>query len=121
DTEDELAELARRFFPFYFAHFDDKARVYLEDHVATDRPNPDALKRFNEGLEDWDIRPELTRIDVPTLVITGDSDFITGPECARDIADGIAGADLVIVEDCGHFTFVERPDCFRAEVTRFLS
>ena len=120
-TEEELAALTRRFFPFYFAHFDEKARAYLDEHVAPERPNPDALKLFNEGIENWDMRPELARIDAPTLVITGDSDFITGPECARDIAGGIAGAELVIVEDCGHFTFIEQPDRFRAEVTRFLS
>jgi proline iminopeptidase len=121
ETEEELAELTRRFFPFYFAHFDEAALAYLDAHVSSERPNPEALKLFNDGLENWDMRPELARIDVPTLVITGDSDFITGPECARDIAGGIAGADLVLVENCGHFTFVEQPDRFHAEVTRFLA
>jgi proline iminopeptidase len=121
ETPEELAELTRRFFPFYFAHFDDRARAHLDAHVISERPNPDALKLFNEDLESWDLRSVLARIDAPALVITGDADFITGPECARDLADGIAGAELVIVEDCGHFTFVEQPDRFRDEVTRFLS
>jgi pimeloyl-ACP methyl ester carboxylesterase len=112
---------AGRFFPFYFAHFDEQARIYLDEHVAPERPNPDALKLFNDGIETWDMRPDLARIAAPTLVITGDSDFITGPECAQDIGGGIAGSRVVIVEDCGHFTFVERPDRFRDEVTRFLS
>ena len=120
-TEEELAALTRRFFPFYFAHFDEKARVYLAEHVALERPNPDALKLFNDGIETWDMRPDLARITAPSLVITGDADFITGPECARDIGGGIAGARVVIIEDCGHFTFIEHPDRFRDEVTRFLS
>jgi proline-specific peptidase len=120
ETEEELAALTRRFFPFYFAHFDETARVYLEEHVAPERPNPDALKLFNDGIETWDLRHDLARIAAPTLVITGDSDFITGPECARDIGDGIPGARVVIVEDCGHFTFIEQPERFRDEVTRFL-
>lgn len=120
-TEEELAALTRRFFPFYFAHFDEKARAYLDEHVASERPNPDALKLFNDGIEKWDMRPDLARIAAPTLVITGEADFITGPECAQDIGGGIAGARVVIVEDCGHFTFIEHPDRFRAEVTRFLS
>lgn len=120
-TEEELAALARRFFPFYFAHFDETARVYLDEHVAPERPNPDALKLFNDGIETSDMRADLAGIAAPTLVITGDADFITGPECAKDIGDGIAGARVVIIEDCGHFTFIERPDRFRAEVSRFLS
>jgi proline iminopeptidase len=121
ESDDELAALAARFFPFYFAHFDDAAHEYLLEYIAPDRPNPDALKLFNEGIEGWDMRDDLARIDAPTLVITGDSDFITGPACAADIADGIDGAELVIVEDCGHFMFVEHPDRFRYEVTRFLT
>jgi proline iminopeptidase len=121
ETEEELAALTGRFFPFYFAHFDERAREYLVEQVAPERPNPDALKLFNEGIEAWDLRPDLKLIDAPTLVITGDSDFITGPACALDIGAGITGSQIVIVEDCGHFTFVEHPERFRAEVTRFLS
>lgn len=121
ESEEELAGLARRFFPFYFAHVDDRVHAYIETHIAPDRPNPDALKLFNEGIESWDMRAELARIDAPTLAITGDSDFITGPVCAHDIAGAIAGAELVIVEDCGHFTFVEQRDRFRAEIIRFLA
>jgi proline iminopeptidase len=120
-TEEELAALALRFFPFYFAHFDDAAHAYMLEHIAPERPNPDALKLFNENLESWDMRGDLARIRVPTLAITGDADFITGPACAADIADGIDGAELVIVEDCGHFTFIEQPERFRYEVTRFLT
>jgi proline-specific peptidase len=120
-SEEALAELAARFFPFYFAHFDDDADAYMQEHIAPDRPNPHALKLFNEGIETWDMRADLARISARTLVITGDSDFITGPACAADIAEGIDSAELVIVEDCGHFTFIERPERFRYEVTRFLT
>jgi proline iminopeptidase len=121
ESEEDLAALALRFMPFYFARFDDDARRYAEEYFATERPNPDALKLFNEGIETWDMRADLSRISAPTLAITGDSDFITGPACALDIGAGITGSQIVIVEDCGHFTFVEHPERFRAEVTRFLS
>ena len=35
-NEDELADLARRFLPIYFAHFDERAREYSR---AASRPN----------------------------------------------------------------------------------
>jgi pimeloyl-ACP methyl ester carboxylesterase len=120
-SDEELAALAARFFPFYFAHFDAAAHAYMLEYIAPDRPNPDALKLFNEDIEGWDMRDDLARINAPTLVLTGDSDFITGPACAADIVDGIGGAELVILEDCGHFSFIEHPDRFRYEVTRFLT
>ena len=121
ETEDELAEITRRFLPMYFARYDEVARAYLEESVFPERANPDALREFNEGIETWDMRDELPLIESPTLVITGERDFITGPVCSQEIAEGIVGAELVIVPDCGHFTFVECPTRFREEVARFLT
>jgi proline iminopeptidase len=120
ESEEELADITGRFWPMYFARYDDRARAYLAESIAPERPNPDALREFNEGLETWDMRGELPLIKSPTLVITGERDFVTGPACSEEIAEGIAGARLVIVPDCGHFTFVECPERFRSEVTRFL-
>lgn len=120
-NEAELREIARRFFPMYFARFDESAERYLEEYVAPERPNPDALREFNDGIPDWDLRPVLARISAPTLVITGEEDFICGPACADDVAQGITGSKKVVLEDCGHFTFVEAADRWREEVARFLT
>jgi proline-specific peptidase len=119
--EDELRALVLREFPFYFAHYDDRARTYLDQKVAVERPNPDALKLFNEGIETWDMRAELGRVRAPTFVLTGHVDFICGPACADDLVEGIAGARRVVIEDCGHFSFVEQSERFRREVATFLS
>ena len=120
DDDAELAEITRRFWPMYFATFDERAAAYL-DVLAPERGNPDALKLFNEGIADWDMRSELAGIEAPTLVLTGRYDFIAGPACAADFVEGIVNAEQVIIEDCGHFTFVEKPEEFRGAVERFLT
>jgi proline-specific peptidase len=118
--EEELRELAVREFPFYFAQYDSAGAEYLQ-RLGEERPNPDALRLFNtEILKTFDLRPDLERITAPTLVITGDLDFITGPVCAADFA-AIPGQRTVIVGDCGHFILFEARDRFRAEVAGFLS
>jgi pimeloyl-ACP methyl ester carboxylesterase len=61
----------------------------------------------------------LAKITAPTLVITGEEDFITGPVCAADFA-AIQDATTVILPGSGHFIFVEARDPFRAEVEHFL-
>jgi proline iminopeptidase len=76
---------------------------------------------FNEGIEEWDMRPELSHVSAPTLVVTGRQDFICGPACAADIADGIAGARKVLIDECGHFPYVEQPNAFRKAVASFLT
>ena len=57
-----------------------------------------------------DSRPDLPSIRCPTLVVVGDSDQITPPNLAWEIADGIPGARLEIIAGCGHLSTLEMPD-----------
>ncbi|HWI71077.1 MAG TPA: alpha/beta hydrolase, partial [Baekduia sp.] len=52
----------------------------------------------------------LGAIDVPALVLVGDSDQLAPLDRSEELAAGIAGARLVIVEACGHLSALERPD-----------
>jgi pimeloyl-ACP methyl ester carboxylesterase len=63
-----------------------------------------------------DNRPLLGSIRCPTLVLVGREDALTPPDLAREIAEGIPGARLEIVPDCGHISTLERPEA----VTRAL-
>jgi len=120
-TDEELRDLGLREFPFYFARFGDEEKAYLE-LIREDVPNADALQLFNKEIfETFDLRPQLSSITAPTLVITGEEDFITGPQSAREIAAGIAGSETVILPGVGHFIFVEGPDAFRDAVLSFLN
>lgn len=119
-SEAELREITRRFWPMYFERFDERAAEYVDTVIVPERANPDALKLFNEGIEEWDMRGELASIEAPTLVLTGRYDFICGPACAADFLEEIANAEEAIIEDCGHFTFVEKPAEFCAAIERFL-
>lgn len=56
-----------------------------------------------------DSRPLLAQVDCPTLVVVGESDTVTPPECAREIHAGVAGSRLVTVEQCGHCAPLEHP------------
>jgi pimeloyl-ACP methyl ester carboxylesterase len=119
-NDEELAGLVFRELPLYFAHFGGAEAGYL-DTLKTEAPNADTLRLFNKEIfETFDLRPELGAITAPTLVITGDEDFICGPVCADEIAAGIAGARKVIVGDSGHMIFVEQPEEFEREVAEFL-
>jgi pimeloyl-ACP methyl ester carboxylesterase len=56
-----------------------------------------------------DSRPGLGAINCPTLVLVGDDDQLTPPELAREMANGIRGARLVIVPESGHLSTLEQP------------
>lgn len=57
-----------------------------------------------------DSRPDLLGIEVPTLVVVGESDTITTPEAAKEMATAIAGAKLITVPKAGHMALAEQPD-----------
>ena len=57
-----------------------------------------------------DSRPDLPSIRSPTLVVVGDSDRLTPPELAQEIAENIPGARLEIIAECGHLSTLEAPD-----------
>jgi pimeloyl-ACP methyl ester carboxylesterase len=67
-----------------------------------------------------DSRPELGEIRCPTLVLVGDSDQLTPPDRAAEIADGIAGARLVTVPESGHSSTLEQPEFVTRALLDFL-
>jgi proline iminopeptidase len=44
----------------------------------------------------------LGEITAPTLVMAGREDFVFPPECQRELADGIPGSQLVLIDRAGH-------------------
>jgi L-proline amide hydrolase len=71
-------------------------------------------------LKNWDIRPELPKINVPTLVISGRHDEAT-PACVAPYVDLIPGARGVIFEDSSHMPHVEETEACMATVAAFLN
>ncbi len=67
-----------------------------------------------------DVRPDLARIAVPTLVVSPSGDLITSPSHSAELAAGIPGARLVTL-DCGHALAAERPAEWAAALTEFLA
>lgn len=57
-----------------------------------------------------DSRPTLASIRCPTLILCGREDLITPPDVHSELAAGIAGAQLVIIEECGHLLPLEQPE-----------
>jgi proline iminopeptidase len=114
----------------YYAVF---IKGYLHSPAAAARMRGDvcaapapALRNFSNinrsvmgSLGAFDFRPQLAAIVVPTLVIHGASDPIPMAS-AREWAASVADGRLLVIEQSGHFPFVERPDAFFPAATTFL-
>ena len=106
------AVLARWFTPA----FADVTR-FREMFLSTDR---EGYARCCDALAGWDVRDDVARIGVPTLVVAAADDPSTPPADLELLADRIPGARLKTIEHARHLSNVERPELFNALLLEFL-
>ncbi|SEE82913.1 proline iminopeptidase [Rhizobiales bacterium GAS191] len=84
---------------------------------------PDALNRaFAPGgfLQSYDLRPELSAITAPTLILAGRHDWICPPEFSQEIHRLIPGSDLRIFEESSHSIRNDEPEKLRDAIAGFV-
>jgi pimeloyl-ACP methyl ester carboxylesterase len=81
--------------------------------------SPRAMAELLGPLFEFDVRTDLGRIELPTLVVVGTRDLLTPPRRARDVAARIPGARLEVLEGCGHLVMLERADTLDDLLERF--
>ena len=97
-----------------------RLRVHFTDEgVLTARAIEDRLYDDTWNSEGYDLIPRLQALDVPTLVLHGEDDFVP-VELAARIADAMPSGRLVVVPECGHFAYLEAPDAVHEHVTALL-
>jgi len=74
-----------------------------------------------EALAAFDVRADLARVGVPTLVLVGSDDQVTGPAEARTLVAGIPDARLAVVPGASHLVPVEQPAAVTDLLVRHFS
>jgi pimeloyl-ACP methyl ester carboxylesterase len=72
-------------------------------------------------LKGWTVMDRLDEIAVPTLVMAGRGDFVFPPEHQAQLAAGIPGAELRIVEQAGHNAHSEQTEEVMSTIREFLT
>jgi 2-hydroxy-6-oxonona-2,4-dienedioate hydrolase len=98
---------------------DNLVRQVFTDHVR----NNDAytIQRTLAGFATPQFEDtKLASIHVPTLVVWGRQDELIPVASGEKLRDGIAGAKLVVFEQCGHVPQIEKPAEFNQALLEFL-
>jgi pimeloyl-ACP methyl ester carboxylesterase len=109
-------ELGERLMPLPVAGINENALTRL----LSDRRTA-ALLGWNPFMHNPKLRARLRYLDVPTLVVWGESDRLVTPDYGRAYADAIPGARFSQIEDAGHYAYLERPTQFVQTLEAFLS
>ena len=90
----------------------------LADSLA--RVREESYRKTLEASVAQDRNAPIENIHVPTLVVGGDEDKVYPVKIARDLAQRIPGAELVIMKGAGHLPNIERPERFNEILLDFL-
>ncbi|MBK8017979.1 MAG: alpha/beta hydrolase [Betaproteobacteria bacterium] len=126
----ELARRPRRFMPITRAMLGMLVHPSRTREEALTKPIIDMAARVGVQayirqqvamLDRPDSVADLRGIRCPTLVLAGREDGRAPPAVQEEIRDGIEGAELVILENCGHMAPMERPELVNGAMRRWLS
>ena len=71
------------------------------------------------ALRDTDLRNDLGKISIPTLIMHGKKDKICSFDLAEQMKSGIAGSQLIAFENSGHSLFLEETRKFNDTLIKF--
>lgn len=73
----------------------------------------------NELTKPYDLRNYLNKLNIPTLIVHTDKDPIP-LWTAQEIYSSIPHSKFIVIKDCGHFPYAEKPDELFSGMYRFL-
>lgn len=82
--------------------------------------SPYAMGESLKTLRDSDLREDLKKIKIPTLILHGTQDKICSYELAEQMHKSIANSTLVPFEKSGHALFIEELPKFNSELIKFI-
>jgi proline iminopeptidase len=88
---------------------------FTKEGILKARAIEDRLRDETWLSSSYDLLLRLIELGMPALVIHGDYDFIP-LGCVSPIVGALPGARLILLSECGHFSYMEWPDDVRREI-----
>jgi pimeloyl-ACP methyl ester carboxylesterase len=93
---------------------DDYRRLFVEN-----TPRSSYTARVTSVIS-FDVRDQLAKIDVPTLLITPADDQLVGEKAARELCRGLPNAREVVLPGTGHMFRFTHPELYGQTIVNFL-
>ncbi len=69
----------------------------------------------------FDVRDQLSSIEVPALALVGEEDELTPPMYHEYLAEHVPDCRMAVLEDAGHLAMLEQPEAFNTALETFAS
>jgi 3-oxoadipate enol-lactonase len=84
------------------------------------RTDAEVFQQACEALAGLDLRPRLSQVKVPVLVLVGEHDEATPPPMSHELAAGLPNARLTVLPGCAHVPQLQSPELFLDAIEGFL-
>jgi proline iminopeptidase len=115
-TDEECAEMWKGAFPLLLR---DPGSGVLDGALDDTICDAVALRRSRELLAGWSSIDRLGGVTAPTLLLVGRHDVACSPPQSHRIARHLPDATVVVLEESGHFPWIEEPDVFYEALERW--
>ncbi len=87
---------------------------------ATTRRGFEVMRLLGPTMPDADLWGRLREVRAPVLLVHGRADAYP-VEMVLEMADSLEAGRAAVIEEAGHFPYIENPEALRAAVTEFWS
>lgn len=119
DEGGTMAEVAAKLMPSMRGTRSEPGGLAHAERIMAGVP-PETYRKAVALLTTFDRREQLPKISVPALLVAGGDDKVAPASVMERMAKMIPGADLVVLEGCGHLGPMDQPDAFNAALLAFL-
>jgi 3-oxoadipate enol-lactonase len=96
-------------------------KALLTEKVFNQKSFMESMVRLTESAENHDVTDELSKIKVPTLIVSCENDYITPMPEQKLLHELISTSELVVLPNTGHGSMYERPVLFTALILGFVN
>lgn len=107
-------------FPLFFSDYESPAIERVNQLLEKTVYVQEVVVEFLDNLADFDYRNQLSKISVPTLVMTGQNDILCSERDANFMVENMHAAKIMILQNAGHFGFIEAPVEHNQAMSLFL-
>jgi haloalkane dehalogenase len=126
EAEDPLAHCRATFALLRQAYFHDPAAAdrsrgdFCAGSAEVLRSRPRVDDAILGALGEWDVRPLLSTVDAPVLVVYGEASAIPA-EAMEAWSSALPAGRLMVIPGAGHYLYVDRADVFFPAALEFLA
>ncbi|ARE40626.1 Beta-ketoadipate enol-lactone hydrolase [Rhodovulum sp. P5] len=115
-----VAATARRIAATWFVKGEDHPGFQIVNRIGA-MASAAAAQSSLQAMADWDGRPNLSSLTMPSLVVWGDRDKSYRWPQVETLWSGLPDASLAVVPGASHAVHLEKPDIFTAIVMDYLT